>query len=133
LVIVVDAKYARPELVKLVEEALPSVEVPAVRVVILAFVAVRLVKKPVTAVKSVAKKLVLVAFVAVSDEMVVVASVEVPTTDNVPVAVIFVEERLEVEALPSTELVAVTEVKIGFGETAIVEVPESVILLPAIK
>ena len=45
----------------------------------------------------------------------------------------FVAVRLEVDALPKNDVAAEIEVKIGLGETAIVEVAESEILEPAIK
>jgi hypothetical protein len=69
LVIVVVAKTdvpvaVRVPVVRLDDEALPSVEVPAVNVVMLALVAVRLVKNAVIPFMRLVKKLVVVAFVA---------------------------------------------------------------------
>lgn len=150
--IVEEAKYDRPETVSADDEALPSVEVPEVRVEMLAFVVVRLVKNAVTPFKRVAKKLeevalvlnklVLVALmlfklVRVAEAevrssivplvIVVVASTDVPVAVRLPVA-----NDVEV-ALPNTEFPEVIDVKIGLGETEIVEVDESVILVPAIK
>jgi hypothetical protein len=98
-----------------------AVSVPATRLEVVAFVAVRLVKNPVIAVKSPVKKLVLVAFVVealvakklvavaevvmklviVADAevrseivalvIVVVAKVEVPVVERVPVRTVFPE------------------------------------------
>ena len=52
---------------------------------------------------------------------------------SVPVAVMLVAVRLDVEALPKNELLAVIDVKIGLGDTAIVEVEERTMLEPAMR
>jgi hypothetical protein len=158
--VVCPTRYVFPDTVKFVDEALPKVEVPEVRVVIVALVAVRLVKNAVIAVKILVKKLdevalVVEAFTAKRFVVVLLAvelfvlyidtavippvavafeSVVCPVTDNVPVAVMLVAERLDVEALPKNEVAEVILVNTGFGDTSIVDVPENTILLePALK
>jgi hypothetical protein len=114
---------------------------------------VSVVKNDVIPLRRVAKKLVAVAFprlesVEVRSVMVVVANVETPLTESVvilvvakllvPVAVRVPTVRLLVEALEeksdvNTPVVAFTEVNVGVDDTAIVEVDERRILLPAVR
>ena len=110
---------------------------------------VSVVIKPVTALKSVAKKLVVVPLVvrkfvveavtaeilpvAVALERVTLPNELRPVTESVPVAMMLVVERLDVEALPRNEVFDVIVVNTGFGDTEIVEVEERTMLVPAVK
>jgi hypothetical protein len=162
LVIVVVANTDVPvavsvPVVRLEEEALPSVEVPEVSVVIVALVAVRLVKKPDTDVRIdakrldevalvvdalVAKKLVAVALVNTDDEPLRLANVPVVLVRVVIVLddevkslivalVMVVVARVTVPV--AVRVLVVSETKVGVVDTLMVEVPVRLMLDPAVK
>ena len=121
-----------------------SVVVPVVvRLVEVAYVAVRFVRKDVAALNTVEKKLDVVADAPIAerklreeiveDAWVDVASVVNPVTVSDEVAVKLAVVIAEVEALVIEAVEALIEVKVGVADTAIVEVDESMIFDPAIK
>ena len=137
-----------PETVKLVVDALPSVDVPEVsvftvpvvvtRLVVVAFVAVRLVNAAVTAARSDEKKpldvvelvmfaLVLVSVVAVSAVAEALVSVVCPVTMSEDAVV------LPVVDVPEVSVEKTPEVKEGLGVREMVLVPERRMLDPAVK
>lgn len=146
-----------PLTVRLVDDALPNVDVPDTSVVTVALVAVRLVKNADRDESVFVKNVVEVLLVDTSDVavavvknpedairdviveedevksvmtalvIVVVAKVTVPVAVSVPVV------RAEVDAVVRNAAFAAIEVKVGVVLTLIVEVPVSVILDPAVK
>jgi hypothetical protein len=141
---------------RLVDEALPNVEVPAVSVFTVAVVAVRLVISDVAAVKSVVKRLVDVAFDAkrlvdvllvvelfvaanvVAVAFVITVLVKIPV---VPFNVVIVDDGEVRSVMTALEIVVVASVvvpevrvtKVGVVDTLIVEVPLRTMLDPAVS
>ena len=134
--------------VKFVKNAVSAVKTDVKKLVEVALVVDEFVAKKLVAVAEVssadcAERLVVVLLVdelfvlyidvAVSPVVEAFVKVVCPVTVSVPVAVMLVAVRLEVEALPKKALVVVILVKTGFGETAMVEVDERTMLEPAMR